>query len=125
MKTTEDQRSKVSTIPSLQQELTEFVSQTEQRLQELAVKLSACSDRQRTPSVAELRCDQDPPAFIEQPETRQFDAEIEFPAPAEGSVPDSRTGVLHPELDPADPLTRLQAIKQRIAERIDQQDASN
>ena len=133
MKTTEAQSSKVSTIPSLQQELTDFVMQTEQRLQDIAVKLSACRDQQRTQSFTEPTCDQNPPTFIDQLETPEtdvevdveIDAEAEFPTPAENTVPDSQPGVLHPELDPADPLARLQAIKQRIAARIDQHDASN
>lgn len=117
-------RPNVPAIQALQQELQDFVTQTEQRLQALASNLSACRQSQTILPT----CDQGPePSSLETAELLdafEFETEIKLPTPAEDAAAKPQASVAHPDLDATDPLVRLNAIKQRIAARIDQHDGS-
>lgn len=121
MKNSNDQRYNLQTIPSLQQELNEFVMQTEQRLQELAGTLSACRDSQRPAAATK------PPRIeiTQQPLALTPESQHQEPEPAPPSYQANPENATESNIDDADPLARLNAIKQRLAARMDHHNASN
>ncbi len=109
MRTDNAPRVKSQTLPSLQQELTDFVSHTEQRLNELSGSLSDFRQRKATTTR---------PVEVVQAEAAPVVATDSVAFPNE----DDKAQENESNLRQTDPLARLKAIKDRLAAQIDDRD---